>query len=179
VSLRAHRYHPTRPMNTRDGLPSGLKIFTVWALLGLLVFLGVQAWQHRQQQSRFRSEGGVVELRRGDDGHYHWPGTVNGEAVDFLVDTGATRTALPLAMAERLGLPSEGEVRSDTAGGVVRGQQVRADISLRGGVTAERLRVTALPRLGPAPLLGMDVLGQLKWQQGDGVMRFTLPNAPR
>jgi hypothetical protein len=46
-------------------------------------------------------------------------------------------------------------------------------------VTAERLRVTALPRLGPAPLLGMDVLGQLKWQQGDGVMRFTLPDAPR
>jgi aspartyl protease family protein len=166
-------------MSTRDGLPSGIKIFTVWALLGLLLFLGVQAWQHRQQQSRFSSEGGVVELRRGDDGHYHWPGTVNGEAVDFLVDTGATRTALPLALAERLGLPVEGEVLSHTAGGPVRGQEVRADISLRGGVTAERLRVTALPQLGPAPLLGMDVLGRLPLQQQDGVLRITLPRTPR
>jgi aspartyl protease family protein len=101
---------------------------------------------------------------------------VNGEAVDFLVDTGATRTAMPLALAERLGLPSEGSVRSATAGGEVMGQQVRANILLQGGVRVDQLRVTALPQLGPQPLLGMDVLGRLPLQQQDGVLRITLPD---
>jgi aspartyl protease family protein len=32
--------------------------------------------------------------------------------------------------------------------------------------------------LGAKPLLGMDVLGKLHWQQQGGVMRV-MPNAPR
>lgn len=38
---------------------------------------------------------------------------------DFLVDTGASGTALPEALARQAGLQPEGEVRSHTAGGVV------------------------------------------------------------
>jgi aspartyl protease family protein len=51
---------------------------------------------------------------------------------------------------------------------------VRADIRLRGGVHAERLRLTALPDLGERPLLGMDVLGRLRFEQHGGVMTFYL-----
>jgi aspartyl protease family protein len=54
---------------------------------------------------------------------------------------------------------------------VVQGQRVVADIELEGGLRADRLRVTALPQLDK-PLLGMDVLGRLRWQQQDGVLRF-------
>jgi aspartyl protease family protein len=115
--------------------------------------------------------GDVVEIRRSADGHYHWPGRISGREVDFLVDTGATGTAIPLALAQQLGLPVEGTVTSNTAGGVVQGQRVVADIELEGGLRADRLRVTALPQLDK-PLLGMDVLGRLRWQQQDGVLRF-------
>ena len=155
-------------------MPHTLKIVTVWLLAGLGVFLAFQAWERQQQQTRFQVDGGIVEIRRGPDGHYHWPGTINGRAVDFLVDTGATGTAISLSLARELGLDGRGEVRSHTAGGVVTGELVDADITLRGGVRVERLRAVALPALGPQPLLGMDVLGKLRWQQRDGVLTFDL-----
>ena len=51
------------------------------------------------------------------------------------------------------------------------GRRVRADVVLRGGVKAERLNLTALDGLADdAALLGMDLLGQLQWQQRDGVL---------
>jgi aspartyl protease family protein len=53
------------------------------------------------------------------------------------------------------------------------GRRVQADLQLDGGVQAERLRMTALPGLS-APLLGMDVLGRLRWQQDGGVLRVDL-----
>jgi aspartyl protease family protein len=154
-------------------LPSGLKMATVWLLAGLTVFLGVQAWLSQQRGTRFESVGDSVQIRRAADGHYHWPATVNGHAVDFLVDTGATRSALPASLARELGLPVEGRVQSQTAGGAVEGQLVRADLELRGGVRIDRLRIVALPAL-QAPLLGMDVLGKLHWQQSDGVLNIDL-----
>ena len=153
-------------------LPHGLKITAVWLLLGLTLFLGVKACQHQAAQTRFSAADGVIELRRGPDGHYHWPGTINGRAVEFLVDTGATATVISAALARELGLRSDGEVQSMTAAGPARGKAVRADVELHGGVRAERLRIVALPGLGDRPLLGMNVLGKLRWQQHDGVLRI-------
>lgn len=153
-------------------LPRGFKIVTVWLLLGLGLFLGIQWWQSRQHQASFQTNGASIEIRRGPDGHYHWPGTINGRRVDFLIDTGATGTAMSAAMADELELPSLGTVRSVTAGGVVTGNVVAADVELQGGVTAQRLRVVALPGLGERPLLGMDVLGRLNWRQEQGILKI-------
>ena len=155
-------------------LPRTLQVVTLWLLLGLVLFLGVQWWLHQQQSSRFHSDGGVIEIARGPDGHYHWPGSINGRQVDFLVDTGATSTAISAALARELQLDVLGSVKSKTAGGVVAGQVVRADVALDGGVTAERLQIIALPALGERPLLGMDVLGRLRWTQDAGVLRIEL-----
>ena len=154
-------------------LPGTLKIATVWLVLGAIVFLGYEWRRHESLKASFSASGGVVEIRRSDDGHYHWPGTINGTSVDFLVDTGASGVAIPGELADRLGLVSEGSVRSSTAGGSVTGRVVRADLVLDGGVRSERLRMVALPRL-EAPLLGMDVLGRLHWQQRDGALRIDL-----
>ena len=157
-----------------EELPRSLKVVTIWLVLGLLVFLAIQWWQREQTRMRFHAEGEVIEIRRGPDGHYHWPGSINGHEVDFLVDTGATGTAISTALARALHLEAIGTVESSTAGGRVTGQVMRADVVLRGGVRAERLRVVALPALDERPLLGMDVLGRLRWQQRDGVLRIDL-----
>lgn len=159
-------------------MPRTLKITTVWLLIGLTLFLGIQWWQQRAQQLRFTVTGEVIEIRRGPDGHYHWPGTIDGRPVDFLVDTGATGTAIPASLARELRLEPIGTVQSSTAGGVVTGEVMRADVELRGGVRAERLRVVALAGLDDRPLLGMDVLGRLRWTQVDGVLRIE-PRAAR
>lgn len=157
-----------------DDLPRSLKLITVWLLVGAAVFVGIQWWQHRAQQTSFQVSGGTLEIRRSTDGHYHWPGRINGRAVEFLIDTGATGTAIPAALARELKLEALDTVRSNTAGGVVTGQIVRADIELQGGVQVQRLSIVALPRLGDYPLLGMDVLGRLHWQQRDSVLRIEL-----
>ena len=154
--------------------PNTLKLVTLWLLLGTGVFLGVQAWQNHQRQSLFTAQGGVIELRRAPDGHFHWPGTVNGVAVDFLVDTGATRTSLPLPLAQAAGLQAEGSVQSATAGGMVQGWTGRGDLQLQGGVRLQRLPLTVLPSLG-TPLLGMDVLSKLHLNAADGVLRLRPP----
>jgi aspartyl protease family protein len=156
-----------------DELPRTLKFATIWLVLGAVVFVGFQWRQQEAQKATFTTSGGIVEIRRSVDGHYHWPGTLNGESVDFLVDTGASGVAIPASLAERLRLAGEETVRSSTAGGWVMGRVVRADLALEGGVRAERLRMVALPRLD-APLLGMDVLGRLHWQQRDGALRIDL-----
>lgn len=158
-------------------LPRSFKLITVWLLLGGAVFVAIQWWQHRAQQTLFQAHGGIVEIRRGDDGHYRWPGQVNGRAVEFLIDTGATGTAIPAALARELKLQPLGSIRSNTAGGVVSAQLVRADIELQGGVSVRRLQIAALPRLADSPLLGMDVLGRLRWQQRDAVLRIELGDA--
>lgn len=157
-----------------DELPRSFKLITTWLLLGVLVFVGIQWWLHRAQQTRFEAKGEGVEIRRSSDGHYHWPGRINGREVDFLIDTGATGTAVSTTLARELNLQPIDTVQSNTAGGIVTGQVVRADLELRGGVSVQRLLVVALPGLGANPLLGMDVLGRLRWQQRDAVLRIEL-----
>jgi aspartyl protease family protein len=157
-------------------MPHGFKLVTVWLLIGTALFLAVQAMQRQSERARFSFDAtsGRIELKRGPDGHFHWPGRVNGVAVDFLVDTGATSTALPLSLAQEAGLALEGALRSSTAGGEVQGRIARADIALQGGVSAERLRVVVLPRL-EAPLLGMDIISKLRLSQSGGVLTLEVP----
>jgi aspartyl protease family protein len=157
--------------NTSKELPHTFKLLTIWLILGVMVFLGFKAYERQQQQQRFSLSGQTIVLQRSADGHFHWPGEVNGVAVDFLIDTGATGTALPASVAQQAGLTAERTVTSNTAGGQAQGFLARADIALRGGVRAERLPVTVLPRLD-APLLGMDVLSRLKFSQQDGSLRI-------
>lgn len=152
-------------------LPHTFKLMTIWLVIGLLIFLGFKAWEREREASRFKLAGEVVVLTRANDGHFHWPGRVGDVEVDFLVDTGATSTALPQALAERAGLKPLGTVRTQTAGGMARGFVAQADIALEGGVRADRLKVAVLPDLG-APLLGMDVLGRLHFSQKPGELRI-------
>jgi aspartyl protease family protein len=162
----------SQPQPPRD-LPSGLRLTVIWLLIGTAVFLGIQAMLSQAERSRFsfNAASGAVELKRAPDGHFHWPGRLNGVDVVFMVDTGATSTAIPRELADQLKLREEGRVTSSTAGGVVNGTWSRADLVLEGGPSVERLRVTVLPRL-EAPLLGMDVLSKMRFTQSDGVLRL-------
>lgn len=100
------------------------------------------------------------------DGYFHWPGRLNGVAVDALVDTDATRKTLPQVLAERAALRAEGRSQPNTAGRVAQAYPSRADAQFAGGVRAERLRVPVLA----SPLLGMDRLPKMRSSQQGRVM---------
>jgi aspartyl protease family protein len=159
-------------------LPLTFKAVTVFALLGTAIFLAASAWEREQSRASVEISGVRVSLQRAPDGHYHWPGRVGGEAVDFLVDTGASRSAIPGELADRLSLPAVGRVTTQTAGGPVQARVVLADIELQGGVKARRLPVIALPDLRH-PLLGMDLLGRIPFQQDGGRLHFELDGSAR
>ena len=69
-----------------------------------------------------------TELERTSSGHFYTYAKVNGELVQFVVDTGADVVALTQEDAERVGLkvdPSRFEVIGEGASGPVRGMAVR------------------------------------------------------
>ena len=80
--------------------------------------------------------GPWTTLTRADNGHFFARALVNGQSVDFIVDTGATSVALTEADARRIGIaldPSTYTVVGSGASGVVRGQFVTlASVSLDG-----------------------------------------------
>src|SRR6478735_10371136 len=65
------------------------------------------------------TEKSEVRIERGHDNHYFTPGHINGQLVDFLVDTGAFAIAMNPAEADRLGIAWRNGKRfvAGTAGG--------------------------------------------------------------
>ena len=67
------------------------------------------------------ARGNKIVLSAGSGGHFLSSGTINGRAVHFMVDTGASVIGLGVSEAERLGLnyKSGQQVRMQTANGLV------------------------------------------------------------
>lgn len=81
---------------------------------------------HHSSASAGASSANVV-LERNSDHHYYADAQVNGRPVHFMIDTGASETALTPDDAQSIGIaidPSKYEVIGDGASGMVRGQYV-------------------------------------------------------
>jgi len=107
-----------------------------------------------------------------DAGHsFRAPGKVNGYAVTFVVDTGASSTIISQRVAEAAGIHScTGAGAVATANGVVQRCVTTIPEIVFGEFHIKNLVVTILPNMGVDGLLGMDVLRRMKIQQEDGVM---------
>ena len=102
-----------------------------------------------------------VEIPRSRDGHFYVAGTINGQALTFMVDTGASTVAINQALAQRLGLPPGRTVNIGTAGGMTQGMEI-AGMTLRiGGMTINKVRIVVLPNMPGEALLGQNVLRHL------------------
>lgn len=117
-----------------------------------------------------------VVLERNRAGHYLASGQINGQAVVFLIDTGATDVALPLPLARRLGLTLGEERIARTANGTVRTWTTRLDSVDVGGLTARDVRASVLPNMpGEEVLLGMSYLKRFELIQRDGRLTLRVP----
>ena len=115
-----------------------------------------------------------LSIAKGPGGHYWIIGSVNGQSVPFLVDTGATSVALNEAQARRLGIDfrvSGQPLTVSTASGTARGWRVRLDRVKVGDI--EVLGVEAVVLEGGAPaeaLLGMSFMGRVGWREEQGML---------
>ena len=110
------------------------------------------------------------------DGHYHVYGQVNGTAVRFLVDSGASDIVLSPDDARMLGLQPEVmdyTMRAQTANGVVLGAPMRIQNLKVGPITMHDVPATVNQAEMPVSLLGMEFLRRLKsWGVENGRLTF-------
>jgi aspartyl protease family protein len=127
-------------------------------------------------------EGGETQVKLAPDGHFWLRAEINGSPADFLVDTGATLTAVSTETAARVGLePREGglPVRMQTANGAVAAQITTIDELRFGNVAARGLDAVIAPGLGPTNVLGMNLLSRLASWRVEGDTMILVPNNPQ
>lgn len=159
----------------RVPLRETLRNIAIWAAIAGVLLIG---YAYRDDFSnvgaRLRGEllpsravdlgGGEVEIRAGRDGHFTVTAEVNGQPVDFLVDTGASDIVLSPADARRLGYdPAQLSFTRhySTANGLGRGAPVRLDSLAVGAIVFNDLPASVNEAPMGESLLGMTFLRQL------------------
>ena len=107
---------------------------------------------------------GEVEIRAGSDGHFTVTAEVNGQPVDFLVDTGASDIVLSPADARRIGYDPaylSFTRQYSTANGIGRGAPVRLDSVAVGPIVFNDLPASVNEAPMGESLLGMTFLRKL------------------
>jgi len=118
---------------------------------------------------------GSVTLKADAQGHFIANAQVNGGAVRFMVDTGATLIALPAADARRLGIDylrgERGAVR--TANGTAAAYKVKLDTVRIGDITMNGIDAVVLEGDLARPLLGMSFLSRTEMKREGETMVLT------
>ena len=125
-----------------------------------------------------RQDGGGREivLAAGPGGHFTGTGRINGRAVQFMVDTGATSVAIGQAEADRIGLDYRKGQRgmSSTANGMVPVHLVTLSAVHVGEVMVSNVPAVVLPAAMPYVLLGNSFLGRFQMRRDNDTMRLEL-----
>jgi aspartyl protease family protein len=116
-----------------------------------------------------------VTLAADAHGHFVTDGAVNGNAVRFLVDTGATAIALPARDAERLGIDYRKGRRgvSQTANGQVSVYRVSLDSVKLGGIELRSVDAMVIEHGLDIALLGMTFLNRVEMKRDGATMTLT------
>lgn len=119
---------------------------------------------------------GEVVLQRNRAGHYLAPGLINGQPVNFLLDTGATHVSVPAGIAEELGLEKGRRSQVSTANGVISVYQTELSTVQLGGIQLQQVRASINPYMpDEVVLLGMSFMKHLDMTQRDGVLTLRVP----
>lgn len=151
-------------------------VVVMWILL--LIFLIIffedvidQQTNPNQSLNTQYTEAGVreVELQRNRYGHYVTDGSINGQHVVFMLDTGATGVAVPQHIANDLQLKRGQAIQVQTANGVATGYNSILERVAVDGIELENVRAIINPNDdSDVILLGMSFLKKIEFtQRGD------------
>ena len=125
------------------------------------------------------ASGGVgateIVLTAGSGGHFTTAGQINGKAVTFLVDTGATAIAMGQSDADRLGVNYRDAPRgfAGTANGRVPISLVTLSSVRVGEVEIANVQAVVMPMAMEHVLLGNSFLTRFQMKRDNDVMRLT------
>ena len=122
------------------------------------------------------SEGGgsTIVLAAGPGGHFVTGGSINGRAVQFVVDTGATSVAISASEAESIGLKYKDGQRGmvNTANGAVPAYRVMLASVRVGDVQVYNVEALVVPASMNYVLLGNSFLTRFQMKRENDVMRL-------
>ena len=159
----------------RETLGKTARTAMVWAMIFLGLVAGYGLWEDVQDDLMPRqtvlTEENVIEVPRHGDGHFHLTLQLNGEPIEFLVDTGATDIVLSLRDAERAGLDPDnlafvGSAR--TANGTVPTAFTRIREVALGPVVFNNVQAAVNGGEMRGSLLGMSFLSQFERLEIEG-----------
>jgi aspartyl protease family protein len=110
------------------------------------------------------ARGSKIVLTAGSGGHFVATGAINGRAVQFMVDTGATSVSMGVQEAERLGIDyRKGQLtRGSTANGTVTAYLVKLNSVRVGEVEVFDVDAAVLPASAGPILLGNSFLSRFQ-----------------
>jgi aspartyl protease family protein len=158
----------------KPGKPIGKGMLVISFALALLaltyLFDGVL---DRQRNPNSRPDSSVddtgtkeVVLQRNRQGHYLSAGFINGEAVQFLLDTGATDVAIPMDVARKVNLNLGYQGQAQTANGLTTVYDTQLNELRLGNIILNNIDASIVPNMnGETILLGMSALQKIEFTQ--------------
>lgn len=158
----------------RQRMGQALRMAMAWGLIFVGMMAGYGLWSDIRRDVMPIQEvaaDGAVEVPRAGDGHYYLTLMINGTAVPFMVDTGASGMVLSGDDAARLGIEPESLAfrgEANTANGVVRTARVTLPLVELGPFRNEDFGAYVTEGDLGQSLLGMDYLGQFRMEFDGG-----------
>lgn len=119
--------------------------------------------------------GSVTTLTADSRGHFITTGTINGQSVRLMVDTGASAVVLSSSEARRLGIAYRSAPRAavQTANGVLAVYRVKLDTVTVGEIVAHNVDAVVTESEQSVMLLGMSFLNRTEMKRDGDVMTLT------
>lgn len=144
----------------------------------------VGVWDHVTAEVTGQNDqqivGTTLRIRQSADGHFWVNANVNNKPVRFLIDSGATTTAINLTTAQDTGIEVSQmgfPVLLSTANGDVEAQRGQIQLLEVGPMTINDLPVVVADAFGDSNVIGMNFLSKLdSWRVEDNEMILTPPS---
>ena len=124
------------------------------------------------------TSGSAIVLTAGTNGHFRTMGQINGKAIEFMVDTGASSVVLSEADADRLGLDYKKAPQglASTANGTAPFRLITLSAVRIGDVEVANVEAAVIPAPMRGALLGNSFLMRFQMKRENDVMRLEKRN---
>jgi len=125
-----------------------------------------------EDSTYYNKTPGIISIKADRQGHFRGKLLINNVAMPFMIDTGATNTAIPKKLAILANLPMGRKVRTSTAGGYIFSTRTRINQLKIGNVTLRNLDGSINKYLNEV-LVGMSTLKHFKMSLNDDTLTLS------